>query len=53
MQVISRKMTLTFNPEIYSELLSKHQPRIIKIEEGNENFLAIVEELLSRSNLTL
>ena len=46
-------MTLIFNPEIYSELLSKHQPRIIKTEEENEKFLAIVEELLSRSNLTL
>mgnify|MGYP006273564539 CR=1 FL=1 len=46
------KMTLTFNPEFYSELLSKHQPRIIKSEEENEKFLAIVEELLSRTNLT-
>lgn len=46
------KMTLTFNPEIYSELLSKHQPRIIKSEEENEKFLAIVEELLYRPNLT-
>ncbi|MGH8002245.1 MAG: helix-turn-helix domain-containing protein [Brasilonema sp.] len=45
-------MTLTFNPKIYSELLSKHQPRIIKSEEENEKFLAIVEELLSRCNLT-
>ncbi|MBP5977453.1 transcriptional regulator [Brasilonema sp. CT11] len=45
-------MTLTFNPIIYSELLSKHQPRIIKSEEENEKFLAIVEELLSRPNLT-
>ncbi len=45
-------MTLTFNPEIYSELLSKHQPRIIKTEEENENFLTIVEEFLSRPNLT-
>jgi HTH-type transcriptional regulator/antitoxin HigA len=47
------KMTLTFNPEIYSELLSQHQPRIIKTEEENEKFLVIVEELLSRPNLTL
>ncbi|MFK0734859.1 MAG: type II toxin-antitoxin system HigA family antitoxin [Gloeotrichia echinulata GP01] len=45
-------MTLTFNSQIYSELLSKHQPRIIKTEEENEKFLAIVEELLSRSHLT-
>ncbi|MEH1766891.1 MAG: transcriptional regulator [Nostoc sp.] len=46
-------MTLTFNPDIYSQLLSQHQPRIIKTEEENENFLEIVEELLSRSHLTL
>ena len=52
MTKITGKMTLTFNPEIYSELLSKHQPRIIKSEEENEKFLAIVEELLYRPNLT-
>lgn len=46
------KMTLTFNPEFYSQLLSEYQPRIIKTEEENENFLEIAEELLSRSNLT-
>lgn len=46
------KMTLTFNSDIYSELLSQHQPRIIKTEEENEKFLETVEELLSRSHLT-
>ncbi|MEH1873219.1 helix-turn-helix domain-containing protein [Nostoc sp.] len=46
-------MTLTFNSDIYSQLLSQHQPRIIKTEEENEKFLETVEELLSRSNLTL
>jgi HTH-type transcriptional regulator / antitoxin HigA len=45
------KMTLTINPEIYSRLLSKYQPRIIKTEEENEKFLEIVEELLSCQNL--
>ncbi|MEH2066508.1 MAG: transcriptional regulator [Nostoc sp.] len=45
-------MTLTFNSNIYSELLSQHQPRIIKTEEENEKFLETVEELLSRSDLT-
>ncbi|MCC5661060.1 transcriptional regulator [Nostoc sp. XA010] len=45
-------MTLTFNSDIYSELLSQHQPRIIKTEEENEKFLETVEELLSRSHLT-
>lgn len=46
------KMTLTFNSDIYSQLLSQHQPRIIKTEEENEKFLETVEELLSRSHLT-
>ncbi|MHC5734516.1 helix-turn-helix domain-containing protein [Nostoc sp.] len=45
-------MTLTFNSDIYSALLSQHQPRIIKTEEENEKFLETVEELLSRSHLT-
>ncbi|MEH2134226.1 MAG: transcriptional regulator [Nostoc sp.] len=45
-------MTLTFNSDIYSHLLSQHQPRIIKTEEENEKFLETVEELLSRSHLT-
>jgi HTH-type transcriptional regulator/antitoxin HigA len=45
-------MTLTFNSDIYSKLLSQHQPRIIKTEEENEKFLETVEELLSRSHLT-
>ena len=46
------KTTLTFNPEIYGELLSKHRPQIVKTEEENEKFLAIVEELISRPNRT-
>jgi HTH-type transcriptional regulator / antitoxin HigA len=45
-------MTFIFNSDIYSELLSQHQPRIIKTEEENEKFLETVEELLSRSHLT-
>lgn len=52
MTKIPGKMTLTFNSNIYSELLSQHQPRIIKTEEENEKFLETVEELLSRSDLT-
>lgn len=46
------KMTLTFNSELYSQLLSQHQPRIIKTEEENEKFLETVEALLSGSDLT-
>jgi HTH-type transcriptional regulator / antitoxin HigA len=52
MTKITGKMTFIFNSDIYSELLSQHQPRIIKKEEENEKFLETVEELLSRSYLT-
>ncbi|MEG4076022.1 transcriptional regulator [Microcoleus sp. Pol14D5] len=45
-------MTLTFDSDKYSSLLSQHQPRIIKNEDENEIFLEIVESLLSRENLT-
>ena len=45
-------MTLTINREIYSQLLSTYQPRIIKTEEENEQFLEVVEELLARKDLT-
>ncbi|WP_026733807.1 helix-turn-helix domain-containing protein [Fischerella sp. PCC 9605] len=45
-------MTLIFNSDIYSQLLSYYQPRIIKTEEENEKFLEIVEELLARPNLS-
>ncbi|NET00520.1 MAG: transcriptional regulator [Sphaerospermopsis sp. SIO1G1] len=46
------KMTLTFDSEVYSKLLSQYQPRIIKTESENDHFLAIVEDLLSHSDLT-
>ncbi|MEG4858531.1 transcriptional regulator [Microcoleus sp. K1-B6] len=45
-------MTLTFDSDKYSSLLSQYQPRIIKNEDENEIFLEIVESLLSRENLT-
>jgi len=46
------KMILTFDSDKYSSLLSQYQPRIIKNEDENEIFLEIVENLLSRNNLT-
>lgn len=46
------KMILSFNSQVYSQLLSQYQPRIIKTEDENEQFLEVVEELLSRSSLT-
>ena len=45
-------MTLTFNPEVYKELLSRHLPKAIKTEEENEKALAVVEELMHRNNRT-
>lgn len=45
-------MEVPYNPEISSQLLSKYQPRIIKTEAENDKFLEIVEELLSRPNIT-
>ena len=49
---ITGKMTLTFHPKTYSELLSKQLPKVIKNQEENEKKLAIVEELTSRTELT-
>lgn len=46
------KMTITFDSEVYSKLLSEYKPRLIKTEEENDRFLAVVEDLLSRSYLT-
>jgi HTH-type transcriptional regulator / antitoxin HigA len=43
-------MTLTFNPNKYSELLSQYQPKLIRTEADNEQALAIVEELMHRSD---
>ncbi|MEO1211241.1 MAG: transcriptional regulator [Cyanobacteria bacterium J06638_20] len=43
-------MTLTFNSNKYSELLSQYQPRRIRTEEENERALAIVEALMHRSD---
>lgn len=45
-------MTLTFNSDKYKELLINYQPKIIRNEEENEKALAIVEELMHRSNRT-
>lgn len=46
------KMISTINPERYGELLSQYQPRIVKTEVENERFLAIVEDLMHRPELT-
>jgi HTH-type transcriptional regulator / antitoxin HigA len=46
-------MTLTFNPNKYSELLSRYQPKLIRTEADNEQALAIAEELMHRHNRSL
>ena len=38
-------MTLTFDSEVYSKLLSQSQPRVIKTEEENDRLLAVVENI--------
>jgi HTH-type transcriptional regulator / antitoxin HigA len=46
-------MTLTFNPNKYSGLLSQYQPKLIGTEVENEQALAIAEELMHRPNRSL
>jgi HTH-type transcriptional regulator / antitoxin HigA len=40
-----RKMTLTFNPQTYSSLLSDTLPQVIDTEAEYDRFLAVVEQL--------
>lgn len=47
------KMTLTFNPEKYTEMLVKYQPKLIKTEAENEQVLTVIEELMHKANRTL
>jgi HTH-type transcriptional regulator/antitoxin HigA len=46
-------MTLTFNPNKYSELLSQYQPKLIRTEADNEKALAIAEDLMHRPSRSL
>jgi HTH-type transcriptional regulator / antitoxin HigA len=46
-------MTLTFNPNKYSELLTQYQPKLIRTETENEQALAIVEKLMHRPDRSL
>lgn len=48
----SGKMTLTFNPEKYKEILVKYQPKLIKTEAENEQALTIIEGLMQKENRT-
>ncbi|MCY7406377.1 MAG: transcriptional regulator [Alkalinema sp. CAN_BIN05] len=45
-------MTVTIDRKRYAEVLSLYQPHVIKTESENEAFLALVEELMSRPQLT-
>jgi HTH-type transcriptional regulator / antitoxin HigA len=40
------KMTLTFNPDKYKELLTAYLPKLIKSEAENDQALRIVEDLM-------
>lgn len=42
------KMTLTFNPDKYKELLTAYLPKLIRSEAENEQALEIVEDLMHR-----
>jgi HTH-type transcriptional regulator / antitoxin HigA len=44
---------LIFNQDKYKDLLIKYQPKMIRIEEENDRALAIVEDLMHRSNRNL
>lgn len=44
-------MTPTISAERYGSLLLQYQPKVIKTEAENESFLAITEDLMSRSQL--
>ena len=48
----SGKMTLIINPEIYSNLLAKYQPKVIKTDDENEQAIILAEELAHRQNKT-
>lgn len=49
----SGKMTHTFNPESYGQLLAKYQPKAITTESENEQAIALAQELEHRTNRTL
>lgn len=48
----SGKMTLTFDPEKYKEILVKYQPKLITTEAENEQALTVIEELMHKGNRT-
>jgi HTH-type transcriptional regulator/antitoxin HigA len=46
------KMTLTFNPDVYANLLSEVLPQAITTEAENEKALARLESLLQKESLS-
>lgn len=46
------KMTLTINPEIYGQLLSKFQPQVIVTEIEHERAISLAETLANKPVLT-
>ena len=45
-------MLLTFDRNVYGNLLAEVQPKVITSEEENERYLAIVERLMAEKNRT-
>ncbi len=45
-------MTLTFNRDLYQDLLLEYQPKLIKTEQENEQALAMVDKLMHLANRT-
>jgi HTH-type transcriptional regulator / antitoxin HigA len=50
---INGKMTRTFNPESYGQLLARYQPKAITTESENEEAIALAQDLEHRSNRSL
>jgi HTH-type transcriptional regulator / antitoxin HigA len=52
MTKVTGNMALTIDAEVYGQLLSKYQPRVITTQAESRKFSRIVEELHSRNYLT-
>jgi HTH-type transcriptional regulator / antitoxin HigA len=46
-------MTLTTNPESYTQLLAKYQPKVIETEAENDRAIAFASELEHKANRSL
>ena len=53
MTKIGGRMTLTINPEFYTELLARYQPKVIETEAENEQMIQLAQELEHKQNRSL